>query len=86
MRFGVALAQWGASGVAEHTDDPPGPDAAHGLRVRIAAEAQEKGYELDDVGEMFAAHMGGNIRTASVPVLSEFLARVKEWHPVDGVA
>lgn len=90
MRFGVALALWGAKGVPDDDTDDHTPPATQGassvdsdrasvLRRQIAAEAQRKGYSLGSTEAVFREHMRVDIRGASVPLLAEFLAKVENW-------
>lgn len=86
MRFGVGLDLWGARSTTERAEPDPlaETDDASRLRARIAYAAQEKGYSLDDVPQMFSAHMRCDIRSASPARLAEFLDVVERWQPVEG--
>jgi hypothetical protein len=90
MRYGVALALWGAKGAAPEDDTAEqaaaaqstpsaGSDRAAILRRQIAGEAQAKGYSLGSTEAVFREHMRVDIRSASVPLLAEFLAKVENW-------
>jgi hypothetical protein len=90
MRYGVALGLWGAKGVPDDDTADHAPQTAQGassadsdrasvLRRQIAAEAQAKGYSLGSTEAVFREHMRTDIRSASVPLLAEFLAKVENW-------
>lgn len=90
MRFGVALALWGAKGAPDDDTADQAPPAAQGapsaesdraaaLRRQIAGEAQSRGYSLGSTEAVFREHMRVDIRSAGVPLLAEFLAKVQNW-------
>lgn len=79
MRFGVGLDLW--------RKEPPTADQSDSdtLKREIAEIGQAKGYEPDTIESDFAKVMnGGDIRTATLPILAEYRDRIKTYPAAGG--